>query len=52
MQNWSKALDAALNTPGKTVAVVPLEWLLYKGGVLDRLQASGVDVIAPVEDEE
>jgi hypothetical protein len=47
MKNWSTALDAALNTPGKTVAVVPLDWLLYKGGVLDQLKASGVDVIAP-----
>jgi hypothetical protein len=51
MKNWTDALDNALNTPGKTVAVVPLDWLLYKGGALDQLKARGVDVIAPVEEE-
>lgn len=52
MKNWTDFMDVALNELGKTVAVVPLDWLLYKGGALDQLQARGVDVIAPVEDGE
>lgn len=52
MQRWTDAMDAALYVPGKTVAVVPIEWLLNKGGALDQLKASGVDIISPAEGED
>jgi uncharacterized protein YbaP (TraB family) len=40
-------IDAALNRPGKTVAVVALSPWLRKGGALDRLRARGVSVTSP-----
>jgi hypothetical protein len=43
------AIDAALNTPGKTVAVVPLSPLLRKGGVLEQLEAQHVSIEGPAE---
>ncbi len=46
----SKAVDrlwAALQKPGKTVAVIDLAWMLPQGGVLDRLQAKGAVIGAP-----
>lgn len=43
------ALDAALNQPGKTVALVAMGPLLRKYGVLARLKAKGVTIEAPAE---
>lgn len=48
---WKEGLDTALATPGKVVAVVPIEWFLYKGAVLDQLKAEGVAVSAPKDTE-
>ena len=44
-----KAVDSALKTPGKSVAVMPLSDLLRRDGILDRLRAEGVTITAPVE---
>ncbi len=41
------AIDDALKTPGKSVAVWPLSDLLRKGGVLDRLRDEGVTITSP-----
>lgn len=41
------AIDAALKTPGKTVAIWQLSDLLRKDGVLDRLRADGVTITSP-----
>jgi hypothetical protein len=43
------AIDAALNQPGKTIAVVNMGPLLRKGGVLAQLQARHVAIEAPAE---
>ena len=43
------AIDAALNQPGKTIAVVNMGPLLRKGGVLEQLEASHVAVEGPAE---
>ncbi len=44
-----KAVDSALKTPGKSVAVMPLSDLLRRDGILDRLRAEGVTITAPAE---
>lgn len=44
-----EAILAALAQPGKTVAVVDLNYLLRPNGVLDRLKARGAQVSAPAE---
>ena len=44
-----RAIDAALNQPGKTVALVAMGPLLRKDGVLARLKAQGVTIEAPME---
>ena len=41
------AIEDALQSPGKTVAIVPLAPLLRKGGALDRLRAKGVAITSP-----
>ncbi len=41
------AIDAALNQPGKTIAVVGMRQLLKRGGVLERLQAMHVTIEGP-----
>ncbi len=51
IKRWKDMLDWWLNQPGKTVAVVPMEWFLYKGAVLDQLKAEGVLVSAPKDTE-
>jgi len=43
------AIDAALNQPGKTAALVAMGPLLRRDGVLARLKARGVVIEAPVE---
>ena len=42
-----EAILAALETPGRTVAVIDLNYLLRSNGVLDRLKARGAEVSAP-----
>ena len=44
-----KAVDTALQTPGKSVAVMPISDLLRRDGILDRLRAEGVTITAPAE---
>jgi hypothetical protein len=44
----ANALNAALNRPGVTIAVVDLAFLLPTNGVLDRLKASGATITSPV----
>ena len=43
------AVVAAMNTPGKVVAVVSLAVLLRKGGALERLRAQGYTVSSPAD---
>lgn len=43
----ANAIDAALKTPGKSVAVIPLGPLTRKGGVLDLLSGKGVTIHRP-----
>lgn len=43
------AIEAALNQPGRTVAVVDLRYLDTKNGLLDRLRAAGAQVDLPPE---
>ncbi len=45
MAQGVQAIEQALQQPGKTVAIIDLNFLLRPGGVLDRLKARG-DVIA------
>jgi len=40
-------VETALAKPGKTVFVLPLETLLKRQGVLERIQAAGVEVTSP-----
>ncbi len=47
MANWTAAMSAALEKPGKAVVVIPLEWWLHKGGALDQLQAGGANITLP-----
>ena len=46
-QDWAKDLAASLAKPGKTVVAVDMESLTRKGGLLDQMQAQGLDVIGP-----
>jgi hypothetical protein len=43
----ANAIDTALKTPGKSVAVIPLGPLTRKGGVLDLLGSKGVTIHQP-----
>ena len=45
--DMTKAIEAALDKPGHTVAVMPMGLLLRKGAVLERLQAAGLTVESP-----
>ena len=42
-----QTIRAALVKPGKSVAVIDLNFLLRPGGVLDRLKAQGADISIP-----
>jgi len=44
-----QAILAALDRPGRTVAVIDLNYLLRANGVLDRLKARGAEVTAPTD---
>ena len=46
---YASAIDAALDKPGKTIAVIYLGPLLRKNGVLERLQARGITIEGPAE---
>jgi len=46
---YVSAIDAALDKPGKTIAVIHMGPLLRKGGVLERLQARGIAIEGPAE---
>ncbi|MGC1301979.1 MAG: TraB/GumN family protein [Caulobacteraceae bacterium] len=42
-----KTIEAALAKPGKSVAVIDLNFLLRRGGILDRLKAEGATLSVP-----
>jgi uncharacterized protein YbaP (TraB family) len=42
-----KTINAALNRPGRSVALIDLTYLLRPNGVLDRLKAEGVEIALP-----
>jgi hypothetical protein len=44
---WTQAIDQALNGGGNSVAAVPINWLLYRHGVLDSLEAEGATISPP-----
>lgn len=44
---WTQGVMDALDKPGKSIAVIPLDWFLNRGGVLDQLRAAGVAVSPP-----
>ncbi len=47
--DYTAAIDAALNKPGKTIAVMNVAQLLRKGGVLERLKARQVTIEGPAD---
>ncbi|HEY2146169.1 MAG TPA: TraB/GumN family protein [Steroidobacteraceae bacterium] len=46
-QTWLENIEKYLRAPGTTIAVVNLDMLLEKGGLLDELRARGYEVDAP-----
>lgn len=46
-RQWAEAIDAALTTPGVTMAVVQLRLLAESGGVLDGMEARGLEPEGP-----
>jgi hypothetical protein len=48
-QQGVDAILAALASPGRTVAVIDLNYLLRANGVLDRLKARGVEIAVPAD---
>ncbi len=46
-RDMTNAILAALKTPGKSFAVMPMGFFLRKGGVLERLEAAGLTVSGP-----
>lgn len=44
---WTAAIEGALTETGVTMAVPPLGLLAEPGGVLDRLEAQGFEVVGP-----
>lgn len=44
---WTLAVMDALDKPGKTIAVIPLDWFLNRDGVLDQLRTAGIEVSPP-----
>lgn len=47
MTDTASAIAKAMDTPGKTVAVVDLRPLLAKGGVIEQLRAQGFEITSP-----
>lgn len=46
-QQWAAAVQTALVSPGVTMGVAPVRLLAEPGGVLDSLEARGLDVVGP-----
>jgi uncharacterized protein YbaP (TraB family) len=46
-QSWLAVIEKNLQHPGTTVAVINLDLLLEKGGLVDELRAAGYEVDAP-----
>jgi uncharacterized protein YbaP (TraB family) len=46
-QTWLENTEKYLRSPGTTIAVVNLDLMLEKGGLLDELKAKGYEVEAP-----
>jgi len=46
-QTWLDNIEKYLRSPGTTIAVVNLDMLLERGGLLDRLRAKGYEIDAP-----
>lgn len=46
-RQWAEAIENALNTPGVTMAVIPLRLLGETDGVLDGLKARGMEIDGP-----
>lgn len=46
-QQWAAAIETAMTSPGVTMGVAPIRLLAESGGVLDGLEARGLDVIGP-----
>lgn len=46
-QTWMENIEKYLRAPGTTIAVVNLDLLLERGGLLDELRAKGYEVDAP-----
>lgn len=44
---WTRAINRALDRGGTSVAAVPINWLLYKGGVLDAFAEDGATIVPP-----
>ena len=49
MDSQMAAIDQALQTPGKAVALVPMRQLVVKGGVLEQLRAKGYTIVDPTK---
>lgn len=47
-RQWAEAAQAALAQPGVTLGAVSLRILAEPGGVLDQLEAAGLEVVGPV----
>jgi hypothetical protein len=47
MDSEMAAIDQALQSPGKAIALVPLRQLVIKGGVIEQLRAKGYTVLDP-----
>jgi uncharacterized protein YbaP (TraB family) len=46
-QTWLSSIEKYLQNPGTTIAVVNLDMLLERGGLLDQLRAKGYEIDAP-----
>lgn len=46
-RSWFEAIQKNLQRPGTTIAVMNLELMLEKGGLLDELKAAGYQIEAP-----
>jgi uncharacterized protein YbaP (TraB family) len=46
-QTWLENIEKYLRSPGTTIAVVNLDMLLERGGLLDQLRAKGYEIDAP-----
>ena len=46
-QTWLDSIERNLRSPGTTIAVINLDLLLERGGLLDRLRAKGYAIDAP-----